>query len=366
MRLAFDYQAFHLQSYGGVSRYFARLAQGLLDGDNKVGIFAPVHRNSYLGDLPRGVVHGRHVPQYPARTARLLGAYNRLHARLSMARWEPDLVHETYYSPAPAICAKPTVVTVFDMIHELYPNDFLACDNTTRHKRAAVERADHVICISESTRNDLVHLFGIPERKVSVVLLGFDPSMSGQPGPAYRTPSGRPFILYVGQRRGYKNFDGLVQAMGGSARLRHDFDLVAFGGGAFTPIELSGIAATGLSADHVVQIGGDDNFLGSLYRAARVFVYPSLYEGFGIPPLEAMAHDCPVICSNTSSLPEVVGEAAELFTPSDDDALRGAIERVAYSDDAIARLSMLGHERVRRFSWQKCAADTLHIYQDMI
>lgn len=365
MRLAFDYQAFHLQSYGGVSRYFARLAQGLLDSDHKVGIFAPVHRNSYLGDLPPGVVHGRHVSRYPARTARLLATYNRIRASLSMARWTPDLVHETYYSPAPASHAKPTVVTVFDMIHELYPADFPQSDSTSRYKRLAVERADHVICISESTRNDLIRLFGVPERKASVVLLGFDPSLAHQTGSAYRTPSGRPFILFVGLRRGYKNFDGLLKAVGSSPRLRADFDIVAFGGGSFTPSELDAIAAAGLSAEQAIQVGGDDHFLGKLYGAARAFVYPSLYEGFGIPPLEAMAHACPVICSNTSSLPEVVGKAAELFNPADDDALRAAIERVAYSDDGIARLCSLGEERVRRFSWRKCADDTLRIYETL-
>jgi len=283
-----------------------------------------------------------------------------------MARWNPDLVHETYYSPAPFICAKPTVVTVFDMIHELYPGDFPLHDNTSRHKKMAVERADHVICISESTRSDLIRLLGVPEHKASVVLLGFDPSLAGQQGTPYRTQSGRPFILYVGLRGGYKNFDCLIQTMGCSVRLRRDFDLVAFGGGAFTPTEMSSIANAGLEVDHVVQLGGDDNCLGALYRAARVFVYPSLYEGFGIPPLEAMANNCPVICSNTSSLPEVVGEAAELFTPSDGDALRAAIERVAYSDDAVAKLRLLGSDRVQRFSWQKCAADTLQIYQGLM
>lgn len=366
MRLAYDYQAFHMQSYGGVSRYFARLAKGLIDSDHKVGIFAPIHRNRYLDDLPSGIVHGRYFPQYPARTARLLGAYNRLCARQPMAVWKPDLVHETYYFPEPALRGRPAVVTVHDMIHELFPKDFPANDSTSRYKHSAVERADHVICVSESTRNDLVRIFGVPERKISVVLHGFDSSMSGRTGAEYRTPSGRPFILYVGQRRGYKNFDGLIEAMGRSIRLRNDFDLVAFGGGAFTPTELGSIAAAGLSANHVLQVGGGDNFLGSLYSAARVFVYPSLYEGFGIPPLEAMAHDCPVICCNTSSLPEVVGEAAELFAPTGDDSLRTAMEHLVYSDEALTNLRLLGHQRVRRFSWQKCAADTLQVYKNLL
>ena len=363
VRIAFDYQVFHIQSYGGVSRYFAGLAQGLLDSDHQVGIFSPIHRNNHLGGLPPGVVHGHHLLRYPARTARLLGAYNWLRTRRLMARWAPDIVHETYYSPEPVLSSKPAVVTVFDMIHELYPADFHVHDCTSLYKRMAVERADHVICISESTRKDLIRLFGVPEHKVSVVLLGFDSFMAVQREPAYRTPSGRPFILYVGQRGRYKNFGGMLTALGRSARLRNDFDIVAFGGGPFTHDELSRIATEGLSAERVFQVGGDDKFLYRLYSAATVFVYPSLYEGFGIPPLEAMAHGCPVVCSNTSSLPEVVGNAAELFDPAADDNLRGAIEAVAYSPETCSRLRLIGYERVRQFSWPKCAADTLQIYK---
>lgn len=365
MRLAFDYQAFHMQSYGGVSRYFARLVQCLFDSGHEVGIFAPVHRNNYLGDLPQGMVHGRQVRRYPPRTTRLLGAYNQLLARHTIAQWAPDLVHETYYTSNPILDSKPAVVTVFDMIHELFPADFPAHDETSLHKRMAVERADHIICISESTRNDLIRLFGVSEHKTSVVLLGFDYPLAVHAEPAYRTSSGRPFILYVGQRGGYKNFGGLMTALGHSARLRKDFDIVAFGGGPFTPEESSHITAAGFTAGQVFQMGGDDKFLSQLYSAAKVFVYPSLYEGFGIPPLEAMAHGCPVVCSNTSSLPEVVGNAAELFNPAADDALQGAIENVVYSDEVWARLRLRGYERVRHFSWQKCAAETLQIYKDM-
>ena len=283
-----------------------------------------------------------------------------------MARWVPDVVHETYYSTkAIASAAKPVVVTVFDMIHELFSHDFPAGDETSRRKRLAVERADHVICISESTRRDLLRLFDLPEYKVSVVHLGFDPSTAGQGGPGFRTPSGRPFILYVGVRGGYKNFVGLLRTIGSSNRLREDFDVVAFGGGAFTPDELQSIAGAGLPQSQIIQVSGDDELLSRVYSAARVFVYPSLYEGFGIPPLEAMAHSCPVVCGNTSSLPEVVGDAAELFDPSDDGALRAAIERVVYSDSAIAGLRNLARHRVQRFSWQTCANETLRVYQNL-
>lgn len=109
--------------------------------------------------------------------------------------------------------------------------------------------------------------------------------------------------------------------------------------------------------------GGDDHELSALYSGASAFVYPSLYEGFGIPPLEAMAHDCPVVCSNAGSIPEVVGNAGRFFDPSDIDDMREAMEQVLYSDERRRRLAALGRARLRDFSWQKCARDTFDQYR---
>jgi glycosyltransferase involved in cell wall biosynthesis len=105
--------------------------------------------------------------------------------------------------------------------------------------------------------------------------------------------------------------------------------------------------------------------LGELYEGAKAFVYPSIYEGFGLPPLEAMAHSCPVISSGTSSMPEIIGTAGVFFDPVNDDEMAGAIERVVYSDSEIARLVGLGHERLNQFSWQRCSQETLSIYNSL-
>jgi glycosyltransferase involved in cell wall biosynthesis len=367
MRIALDYQAFVLQSYGGISRYFTRLAQGMLYMEQQVGIFAPLHRNGYLSALPKEVIHGKYIDRYPARTARFFGAYNQIGSRFQMARWKPDLVHETYYSKmatAPRRC--PGVVTVYDMIHELFPNDFPLKDKAVNFKRIAVERADHVICISENTKMDLMRLYGTSANKLSVVHLGFDQFLSTTGSTRFVTPSGRPFILYVGQRGGYKNFMGFLRAVASSSRLLSDFDIIAFGGGLFSSGELSEISALGFSEDQVIQKSGTDDLLGSLYNSARSFVYPSLYEGFGIPPLEAMAHQCPVISSKSSSMPEVIGLAGEYFDPADRDDMCRAIEDVVYSDIRINLLQQSGNERLTSFSWDKCSRETLDIYRTLV
>jgi glycosyltransferase involved in cell wall biosynthesis len=213
---------------------------------------------------------------------------------------------------------------------------------------------------------DLMRLYGTPANKLSVVHLGFDQFLPATGSTRFVTPSGRPFVLYVGQRGGYKNFMGLLRAVASSSRLLSDFDIIAFGGGQFSSGELSEISALGFSEDQVIHKSGTDDLLGSLYNSARSFVYPSLYEGFGIPPLEAMAHQCPVISSKTSSMPEVIGLAGEYFDPADREDMCRAIEDVVYSDSRINLLQQSGNERLTSFSWDKCSRETLDIYRTLV
>lgn len=356
-----------MQSYGGISRYFTCLAQGLIDLNQQVKIFAPMHLNSYLGSLPERIVIGRRINRYPPRTARFFSAYNQLVSRYQIGQWKPDVVHETYYArkgSGPGHC--PTVITVYDMIHELFNNEFSKKDNTSEIKKIAVDRADHVICISQNTKNDLIRLYGTPESKISVVLLGFDKFSKIGVFQGSATQVTRPFLLYVGARDIYKNFSGFLRAVASSNNLLSDFDIISFGGPKFSSAESSYMNSLGFTKNQVQHVGGDDVLLGNYYKAARAFVYPSLYEGFGIPPLEAMAHQCPVISSNTSSIPEVVGNAGQYFNPSDTDDMRGAIEAVVYSDSRVENLKALGAARLAHFSWSKCTQETLNIYQSII
>jgi glycosyltransferase involved in cell wall biosynthesis len=179
-------------------------------------------------------------------------------------------------------------------------------------------------------------------------------------------PHTRPYLLYVGHRAGYKNFRLAVEAYAASPALREAFDFVTFGGFAMADAELEWIARLGLRADSVVRIAGSDLELARAYRHARMFVYPSRYEGFGIPPLEAMSSGCPVACSDNSSIPEVVGDAAVLFDAADGDSIRDAMERVGFDESLRARLIEAGHARVRQFSWDQCVAATMAVYRRML
>jgi glycosyltransferase involved in cell wall biosynthesis len=360
VRIAFDSQIFALQRFGGISRYIVRLAEQLAASEHAVKVVAPFHQNSHLEQAQADLVSGKSVAPALRRATKFLLPINHFVGARAIAAFKPDIVHETYYAAQASSRAAPCVVTVHDMIHERYPEQFRAFGSTSNRKRAAVKRADHVICISHSTQRDLQHFFDVPAEKISVVHHGYEQFQSQ--GAAVTREGNRPLILYVGLRGGYKNFAALVGAFASSARLRADFDLVAFGGGAFSNDEQLALRAAGLRPEQARQVSGADSVLGGLYKQAAAFVYCSKYEGFGLPPLEAMAQGVPVVSSKTSSMPEVIGDAAEFFDPESSEDLAGALERVVYSSARAAALVTLGEQRLTQFSWRRCALETAASY----
>lgn len=362
MKIALDYQTFTQQTYGGISRYFVRLSEHLTAEHHQVKIFAPFHRNRYVHELPAGVFNGTQLEKFPPRTARVFSLYNRLMSKGSINRFAPDVIHETYYSAKPSGDAKlPRVITIHDMIHERYPESFSPLDHSSRLKRISLERADHVICISENTKRDLIDLLGTPEHKISVVHHGVD-QIKSRPKVAANNEAA-PYLLYVGHRPGYKNFLGLIKAVASSNKLRNDFDIVAFGGGTFSREELQLFIDNGFKAGQIRHVGGSDEVLGKLYDKAKAFIYPSVYEGFGLPPLEAMARLCPVFSSNTSAMPEVIGNAAVYFDPANPDNIRHVLETELYQNEGLQILVNRGIERLKHFSWDRCAKQTLEAYR---
>ena len=368
MKIAYDHQIFGWQQYGGISRYFFELASNIaVSKAADVTVVSPVFVNAYLQSASDGLrVIGKKVPAI-RRSGRLFRAANQLLAPALMRNLSPDIVHETYYSKTRCAPAKSRVVlTVFDMIHERYPDSFPAWDSTAQEKALAVRRADHIICISKQTRSDLIEILKVNPDDTSVVNLGFTLTQGEFGNPIATAVSDRPYLLYVGSRGGYKNFDGFIRAFASNDRLRNFFDVVAFGGGAFSSRELGLFTGLGLHGGSVRHVAGDDARLATLYRGAEVFVYPSLYEGFGIPPLEAMGFDCPVVCSNTSSIPEVVGDAALFFDPNDLSSMEGALAEITGNAGLRNSLIARGRERIKIFSWKKCAEETVEIYKKVL
>lgn len=362
--IAYDHQIFSAQQFGGIARYICEVAARVAQRDGwRSVVIAPLHFNEYLAKSPVRRL-GCYVPKRIGRVGMLYRAVNAVGAPMLLRSTGADIVHRTYYTAQPRPVRGRLVVTVYDMIYELFPHYFPRDDPTSEHKRRSVAAADHVICISHHTAQDLMRLYDVPRSKISVTHLGYSSLVTdSNPSPEMHRSAQRPYFLYLGVRGGYKNFNRLLAAFGASSRLRCDFDLVAFGGGAFTDDERAQISSLKLRPDAVRHAAGSDNDLARAYAGAHAFIYPSEYEGFGLPLLEAMSNGCAVACSNTSSIPEVVGSAGELFDPTSVDAIRAAMERLADDDMHRALLVAAGRQRYRQFSWDRCADETIEAYK---
>jgi len=331
--------------------------------DVSVKVIAPTHYNKNLkyGELPK---IGKYINE-KLFSKRLQRRINRLLSPYIIRSQNHNIIHETYFSSNALLdhdCA--TIITVYDMIHEKFPDLFID-DPTSEYKKNAVERADKVICISDSTKSDLLNLFDVSKDKVTTVHLGF--SFSNMDSAiANKISISKPFILYVGQRGHHKNFISLLKAYSTTNILKKEIDIIAFGGGEFTQREQKLITDYSIDDKSIHQLSGDDNLLIHLYQKATLFCCPSLYEGFGLPILEAMASGCPVICSNTSSLPEIAGDAAHYFDPFNIDSLKTSLEQVVYDNSLRFSLIEKGDKRHKRFSWEKCANETYKVYSECI
>ena len=275
-----------------------------------------------------------------------------------------DIYHPTYYSYAIKKRGNiKTVITVFDMIHELYLSGKENFKNDILIKKKSIMSADHIICISSNTKKDLQEIYNIDDELISVIYLG-SPLLRKKFIEVNCSIPGKPYILYVGKRGGYKNFGILLKAFYMS-NLKYDYDLVCFGGGKFKREEVLEFENLKL-VDSIKHVEGEDNLLQFHYENAHVFIYPSLYEGFGLPALEAMTFGCPVIASNASSIPEIVDNAALLFSPNKVEELSNCIKKI-FNDTKIRNDYIeMGKKRCKDFSWEKTVLETFHLYQKLL
>jgi glycosyltransferase involved in cell wall biosynthesis len=364
MKVRYTPDVFRFQRAGGVSRYFVELARGLQASGVDARIVAGLHINDLVVDAPRtSGVHVGGVGPARARQAVTKAVDHLITGGVVEVLGRGDIVHPTWYPPGLERLPRRArvVTTVFDMIPERFPDLSVRSADATRRKRAWVATADHVLVISESTRRDLVELFGTDPAKVTVTPLGVTVATPTRPAWADGV-EGAPFVLYVGDRTTpYKNFARVLDALA-SPEVDRDLRLVCLGPVAATAEEEADLRRRGL--DRRVEVrSGTDGELAWLYSHARALVYPSLYEGFGLPPVEAMACGCPVVASDCSSIPEVVGDAAVLFDPRDTAALASAIAHVTAGGPAVDQLVERGRARSREYTWQATASATLDAYE---
>ena len=282
-----------------------------------------------------------------------------------------DIFHPTYYDPyfLKHLQRKPFVLTVHDMIHELFPAHSSSSDPTVKWKKEVIEQADRIIAISENTKKDILKFTNIEQNRISVIYHGnpfeFREKSNNSLIQANFTSSEKPYLLFVGIRDSYKNFNFFITAISGLLKEEKDLWVCCAGGGPFTLDEQRILQVLGIQSK-VHMVNANDHVMPQLYANARAFVFPSLYEGFGLPILEAFSCGCPVIASNTSSLPEIGGDAACYFNPLDPDSLVQALESVIMDDQLRDKYIQKGLIRVSEFSWKKTAQKTKDVYENVL
>lgn len=362
MKILYDYSAFVVQAHGGVSRIMCEvIRRELARADVDGRVFAGFHRNYELHKLGREFprqVRACLLPQTLVRQRLFLPVNQALFVPYAQ-RFAPDLCHHTYYQTPPVPPRTKVVITVHDLILETLDPD--KNHPEIRLRQQALRRADGIICVSENTRADLLRRYPVHDKPILVAHHGNSLRQTVAQAPEIATP----YFLYVGLRgAAYKNFPLLLEAFARHEQLR-PYHLVCFGGENFTPAELAAFRQAGL-AGRILQRRGPDAVLAGWYQHATALIYPSRYEGFGLPPLEAMGFGCPVLASSAPPMPEISGDAALYFDPGSPAQLRAACNRLLTEDGLRAALIARGQQREQLFSWGKTARQIHDFYRSLL
>lgn len=349
--LFYDFQIFAAQKNGGISRYFYEIIRrialecsvDLFEGFNKNDNSLINERNNfnqYYGRTHEGIRECQDI---------LNGSL--LHSFVKYKKYK--VYHPTYYHDYGLDNFKACIITVYDMIYELYKMD----ERIILEKKNMISKADGIIVISENTKKDLIDIYNVDEKKIKVIYLANSLTMNVTSSRIVKEP----YILYVGNRKGYKNAEILLRAFARS-KYKKELKLVFFSGGKLSDKEKQILAELKIE-NYIENIFGSDTVLANLYNYAEIFVYPSLYEGFGLPILEAMHYATPVITSNSSSLPEVGGDAAVYFIPNSPDDLVECIDKLLDDKEYRVKIGQAGMLREKMFSWDKSAEEHMKYYQ---
>jgi glycosyltransferase involved in cell wall biosynthesis len=356
---------------GGIGRY----AQGLLDAlawsdmsDELVVLFSGVAPSDDL-DLPD------RVACFAVPAAMIDEMWDQLHLPAVLVHLAADI----YFNPAfgtPVLATCRRVATIHDVVFERHPE--LVEAGLRRHlQRAArftVDHADRILTVSEFSKREIGEVYGVAPERVRVVCNGIDPrfhpvALSPQKRASIsqdlKLPQDTPFLLYVGAIEPKKNIENLLRAYAG-VRERIPHRLVLAGGQGGMPWD-PGLVIDGLRLADSVRVVGyvPDEKAVELMNLADGFVYPSLYEGFGLPPLEAMACGTPTLVSSASSLPEVVGDGALVADPRDVEELGEGIVRLATDEGLRAELTARGRQRASQFTWERAARELLAVFAEL-
>ncbi len=362
-KIFIDHQIYTIQNFGGISRVFTELYKEFRKND-EIEPILPIllSDNEYIKEVKEVKSI---FPLNKSFIKRLFYyAINRLYSTWVLIKGDFDIFQPTYYDPyfLPFLKGKPFVLLVHDMTHEIFPNTVSKKDKTIVWKKKLIYKADRILAISENTKKDIIKFYGINESKIDIVYWGTSLKVTKN---NFNIDLPKRYILFVGNRETYKNFELFFKSISIILKEFKDMYLVCAGSSNFSDKERRMFKE--FEVEEKVKhfkFKGDDE-LAYIYSKAVCFVFPSLYEGFGIPVLEAFACNCPAIISNTSSFPEVGGNAVEYFNPQNMESIKNAVEKVIKSEKLRQDLIIKGRNRLKMFSWEKAAQKFSSVYKEI-
>ncbi len=369
MKVLFDHQSFSGAKYGGVARYFYDLMHNLkYDQNVKVDLAIMFSNNDYLkkSDIKKAFSFSNFLGY--RLTNMLFSHLNRANSAIKIARHDFDILHPTSYNGyfLPFLGNKPFVITYHDVIPEKFPEKYAGLDGFSKNqKQNILDKASKIIAVSENTKQDLLEIFDIAPEKIEVIYHSTH-FATYKPATDFDIKTPKKYLLYIGNRDNYKNLDVLVKAIAPLLKKDKDLYLVCGGNGYFNDFEQNLFIQLEITNKVIHKEIANDDVLYRLYQKSIGFVYPSLYEGFGIPILEAFACGCPVILSNRSCFPEVAQNAALYFNPENQEDIFQQVEQLLNNDELREVLIKRGYERLKEFSPEITAKKTLEVYKSVL
>lgn len=365
IKVFFDHQKFTTQRYGGISRYFASVIQEIKkqpDFDYQLGVL--YSDNHYIKDEHQ--ICNNAIGRKLSKTilGRKIYNLNEAYCKHLLHKNNFDIFHPTYYDPYFINrLKKPMVTTIHDMTYERLPEYFWANDPLTYQKRINIKKADKIIAISETTKKDLLALSDVAEDKIHVIYHGIDIHTPLESESIASLPD--QYILFVGDRSGYKNFYLFIEAFKVINLKFPEFRLILSGGGPLGIADQELLIRNKLT-DKVLHLQVNDEQLNFLYQNALFFVYPSLYEGFGLPILEAFKARCPILLSDIDCFKEIAGNASAFFSKHSKEDLIQQMETLILNPDLRNTLIESGLQRLKKFPIEQCVEDTLNLYKTLV
>lgn len=355
MKLLFSYDIFYLQKYGGISSYFANIAKELIINQKDINISCKLHKNFNLKDLAN-IVDG-YMFYYPHLLNNMVEKVNNFYFRKQIEIIKPNIIHYTYFNNN--FRKKKDIkkiINCWDLTHEKFGKNF----EFKKIKEKNFLEADKIICPSFTVKRDLLNYYKLDVDKVHVTYFSSDFEIELQKKKTLQN-----YILYVGSRSDYKNFEIFIKSFSLSEKLKRDFDLIIFGGENPKLNGLKILEKYKIKRSKFKFIHGNNDDLKFFYKNVRLFVYPSRYEGFGIPLIESMRMGCPILSSNGGALREVGGDGVTYFDPDNVEDIKFKLENFIYDDKKLINCINYGYERCKKYSWQKCTNETYDVYKSL-